>query len=81
MDSHISTQLPEYLKRYFWGDDLTDLTLQRNSSYIIQVVLERGDNQALHWLFSTFSKQTIKNILPKMRLSKKSEVFWNVYLS
>ncbi len=73
--------LPDYIKRYFWGDNLAELDLHKNQRYIIQVLLEKGDSKALSWLFSIFPKGTIKNVLPKVRLSKKSSVFWNVYLS
>ena len=72
---------PDHIKRYFWGDDIAELDIQKNQTYIIQVILERGDSKALQWLFSTFSKETIKNVLPTIKLSRKSSVFWNVYLS
>lgn len=74
-------QLPSYLEQYFWGDDLTQLSITKNEKYIIQTLLEQGDSKALRWLFETFDKQTIKNYLPTLKLSKKSAHFWNIYLS
>lgn len=73
--------IPPYVTQYFWGDDLKQLNLDRNKKYIIQVLLEMGNSDALHWLFSIVDKQTIKDVLPTMKLSKKSAHFWNIYLS
>jgi hypothetical protein len=73
--------IPTHLTEYFWGDDLTDLTVNKNPKYIVQTLLDRGNNDALRWLFSTIDKQTIKSFLPTLKLSKKSAHFWNIYLS
>ena len=73
--------LPTYVTQYFWGDDLKQLDIDKNKKYIIQVLLEMGNSDALHWLFSTVDKQTVKKVLPTLKLSKKSSQFWNIYLS
>ena len=76
-----SQQLPSFITQYFWGDDLKQLSLNKNQKYITQTLLEQGNNDALRWLFSTIGKQTVKNYLPTLKLSKKSAHFWNIYLS
>jgi len=73
--------IPTNLTGYFWGDDLTDLTVNKNKKYIVQTLLDRGNSDALRWLFSTIDTQTIKDFLPTLKLSKKSAHFWNIYLS
>lgn len=73
--------LPSYIRQYFWGDDIKQLNINENQKYITQTLLEIGNNDALRWLFSTIDKQTIKNFLPTLKLSKKSAHFWNIYLS
>lgn len=76
-----SQSIPSYITQYFWGDDVTELNVNRNQKYIVQTLLEIGNSDALRWLFSTIDKQTIKNFLPTLKLSKKSAHFWNIYLS
>lgn len=76
----IRSSIPPYILKYFWGDNLDELNLQGNSNYIIQTLLEKGDQVAVKWLFSTLDRNAIKNALPKIRLSKKSANFWNLYL-
>jgi hypothetical protein len=73
--------LPSYITQYFWGDDLSQLTLENNQKYIIETLLEKGDSQAIHWLFLNLDKQIITKYLPKLKLSKKSKHFWNIYFA
>ena len=76
----MSRKIPSFILKYFWGDDLSELDLQKNDKYIIQTLLEKGDQRAIKWLFSTIDQKTIKNTLSSLNLSKKSENFWNIYL-
>ncbi len=73
--------LPSGILRYFWGDDLKQLNINKNKKYIIQTLLEMGNSNALRWLFATIDKQTIRNLLPTLKLSEKSAHFWNIYLT
>ncbi len=73
--------LPEHIKKYFWGDDTSELDLKKNEQYILQTLLERGDQAAVAWVLSKVDKKTIKSFLPRLRLSKKSAGFWNIYFS
>ena len=76
-----TTILPSFLHKYFWGDTISELDVNKNKKYIVQTLLEKGNIDALHWLLSTIDKKTIKDLLSTMRLSKKSTNFWNIYLS
>lgn len=73
--------LPSFAAKYFWGDNLQDLDLHTHKKYILQTILEKGDQASLKWLFATFSKEEIKNTLPELKLSKKSAQFWRIYFS
>lgn len=75
-----STQLPEFITKYFWGDDLQQLDFSKNRKYILQTLLERGNQKAIQWLFSISDRDSIKSMLPAIKLSKKSAHFWNIYL-
>ncbi|HSW88379.1 MAG TPA: hypothetical protein VLG12_04410 [Candidatus Saccharimonadales bacterium] len=76
-----STQLPEFITRYFWGDDLQQLDFSKNKKYILQTLLERGNQKAIQWLFSMVDRNSIKSMLPTIKLSKKSAHFWDIYLA
>lgn len=72
--------LPNYVKKYFWGDDLSDLTLLKHKKYIILTLLEKGDRPAVSWLFSIINRQEIQEFLPSLKMQKKSSNFWRTYL-
>lgn len=74
-------QLPPFVTQYFWGDDITQLDISKNKKYILQTLLEKGNQKAIHWLFSIVNKEAIKSALPTLKLSEKSAHFWRTYLS
>ena len=76
-----SSQLPEFITPYFWGDNLQQLDFSKNKKYILQTLLERGNQKTIRWLFATLDKDSVKNMLPTMKLSKKSANFGNIYLA
>lgn len=72
---------PDQVTKYFWGDDLGQLNWLHHKKYIIQTLLEKGDVDAIAWLFQQSDKKEIKKMLPSLKLSQKSANFWNIYLS
>lgn len=77
----INEPLPPYVRRYFWGDNLSQLDLVKNQKYIVEVLLEKGSRDALKWLLTNIDKKELKRILPTLKLSSKSANFWQIYLS
>lgn len=73
--------LPVEITKYFWGDDLTQLSWENHQKYITQTLLEKGNQDSISWLFSKINKQNILEQLPELKLSPKSKNFWKIYLS
>jgi hypothetical protein len=73
--------IPDVARKYFWGDNLSDLSWPKNKKYIVQTLLERGNASSLRWLFQHITREEVKKLLPTLRLPKKSNNFWGVYLS
>lgn len=73
--------MPTTVSRYFWGDNLKELDLQKHEKYIAQTLLEHGDGIAVKWLVSVISMETLKLLFVSLKLSKKSHHFWSLYLS
>jgi len=72
--------LPSHIKRLFWGDDLSELDFDKHRDYIIQTILERGDQTQVKWLFQQVSPQYVKKRLSWYKLSPKSANFWRLML-
>ncbi len=77
----MAKQLPHQIIKYFWGDNLSSLSWEKHKQFILQTLLEKGDQEAIAWLFNRAKKAEIKSMLPSLKLSKKSAGFWNFYLS
>jgi hypothetical protein len=73
--------LPKNLEKYFWGDNLEELNWHDHQKYITQTLLNKGDQDAIKWLFNKLDKNTLKNQLSSFKLNPKSENFWHIYLS
>ena len=73
--------LPGFIQKYFWGDDLEELEWEKHKKYIMQVILDRGDKEALKWLFDRVSTEDLNKVLLSLKLSAKSRNFWQLYLS
>ena len=71
------SQLPSPLKSYFWDVNLEDLNLKRHSRFIIERILEYGDQEAVKWMQENYEPQKIKKVLKNsQKLSKKSANYW-----
>lgn len=69
--------LPEFLRPYFWDVDFDKMNKKRSASYIIHRLLDRGDDKAIRWMFKTYSKSLISEVLMKRRgFSAKTANFW-----
>ncbi len=77
----MSNVLPSQIKRYFWGDNLSELSWSKHKKYIVATLLERGNTTALKWLFQQTNRNEMKELLPTLKLSPKSSNFWQIYLS
>jgi hypothetical protein len=75
------TLLPSQVQQYFWGDDLHELSWQKHKKYIVQTLLDKGNEQSLKWLFTQTTHDEVKQLLPSLKLTPKSDNFWRIYLS
>lgn len=73
--------LPTTAKKYFWGDDLKQLSWAKHSQYVTQTLLDKGDSESISWLLKQTTPQKILSILSSLKLNSKTKNFWKVYLS
>lgn len=75
-------QIPSFLKKYFWDVKFEEIDKIKNSSFIIERILEYGNKKALRWLFENYSLNQIKDVVYKTRfLSPRSLFFWTFFLN
>jgi len=68
-----------FLKKYFWDVNFVDLTKEKYSEFIIERILEYGNEKAVKWMYDNFTKSEIKAVVCKSKaISKKSANFWQL---
>jgi hypothetical protein len=77
----MANTIPTQVKKFFWGDDLSQLSWQSHRQYIIQTLLNKGDEKSISWLLQKTGSKQLKNMLPKIKLDPKSANFWSLYFS
>ena len=71
--------LPQFLKKYFWDVDFSKLDKKIYGSFIIDRILEEGDEKAVRWMRDNFDITQIKNVLFNSKnLSPKSANYWQL---
>jgi len=69
--------LPKFLKKYFWDIDFPELDKKNHAPFIIERILEYGDEKAVKWMKNSFDLAEIRSVIYKSKnLSKKSANFW-----
>ncbi len=72
--------LPENLHRYFWESRPEDIDLNEHSAYIIERLLEHGNDEAVRWVIATYPRHKVENVVLKSkRISRKTGNFWADY--
>lgn len=69
--------IPQFLKKYFWDVDFSKLDKKNHSRFIIERILEYGDQGAVKWMKENFKLAKIKKIIYRSKnLSLRSANFW-----
>jgi len=70
---------PQFLKKYFWDVDFSKLDEEIHASFIIERILEEGDEKATRWMRDNFDLAQIKNVLYNSKnLSPRSANYWQL---
>lgn len=73
--------LQTFLKSFLWDVDFQSVDSATHAHFIIERLLEQGDEEAITWLFKTYPKETIHEVLRiTRRLSTRSANFWSLTL-
>jgi hypothetical protein len=69
--------VPEDLRNLFWDVDMTSLDLQKHKAFVIERVLNMGDQHAVVWLRSVVSEEEIMEVVKtSRRLTRKTALCW-----
>ena len=74
----MEASIPAHL---FWDTDPDQLDPEQHRAYIIERVLEHGNEKDAEWLFTEYARPAITDVLEKSRrISAKSKNYWGIIL-
>lgn len=69
------------LQPLFWDTNPNRLDLEADAFYIIERLLEWGNEDAIHWLLGQYRTEKIKEVVRLSRqLSRKTATYWSFIL-
>ncbi len=72
--------IPEEFRCFFWDTDIEKIDLIVNKFYIIEKLINEGNEKTLAWLFNTYSREEIKEVIcNSRRLTLKAAYCWQNY--
>lgn len=72
--------IPTHLRLLFWDTNIDDLDPAAYPRYVIERVLEYGDEDAIAWMRSAFTRDQILEVLRTDRnLTPLSANFWAIF--
>ena len=74
--------IPSWMKHYFWDTDINTLDLDKNRVFIIERLLNVGNEKTLSWVFENYSINSVRDAVQTSRgLSLKTARCWQNYFN
>lgn len=65
----------------FWDVNPDKIDLEKNAQYVIERVLDFGQDKEVSWLWQTYDKPRLKRVVEKSRsLRPRSKILWTLML-
>ena len=73
--------LPRFLAPLFWETEFEKLRATEYAKYVIERVIEYGDDRAIDWLVSAFTREEIIAVVKSSRqISPNTATLWSLLL-
>ncbi len=73
--------IPRFLKPYFWETDWSRINPRHHAVYVIERVIEYGDDRAIRWLRQNYSPAQIARVVRASRaISPNTANLWALTL-
>lgn len=65
----------------FWDSDPEKLNIEKNAKYIIERIFDLGNDDEVRWLWRTYDKALMKNVVAQSRsLRPSTKSLWTLML-
>ncbi len=74
------SKLPNHVAKFFWDIEPFHLNLNKDLFFIIERILEYGDDKSLKWLRNNYNDKDLVDVVKKSKkISKKTANIWRIY--
>lgn len=71
----------KFRQALFWDVNPKNIDEKKNAQYIIERILDFGNDKEVRWMWKTYSKRTLKRIVEKSRcLMPETKKLWTKLL-
>jgi len=71
----------KFRQSLFWDTNPDKIDVEKNAQYIIERVLDLGEDKEVSWLWQTYDKSLLKKVVEKSRsLRGSSKRLWTLLL-
>ena len=71
----------KFRQSLFWDTNPDKIDIEKNAQYIIERILDLGEDKEVSWLWQTYDKSFLKKIVEKSRsLRPSSKTLWTLLL-
>ncbi|MFH1175609.1 MAG: hypothetical protein V1698_02715 [bacterium] len=71
----------KFRQALFWDVNPKNIDEKKNAQYIIERVLDFGNDKEVRWMWKTYSKRTLKKVVEKSRcLMPETKKLWTILL-
>lgn len=83
MKNHNNKKLIPFRQTLFWDVDPATIDPKKNAKYIIERILEFGNNEEVRWMYHYYPHDLIKDRVENSRgvLRKKTKALWSLLLT
>lgn len=76
----LPSRMPNFRRSLFWDVAPRDIDPKKHAHYIIERILDFGNDKEVRWLFRRYSPRSIKQVLrlPRVQLHSKSKSLWSL---
>ncbi len=71
----------KFRQALFWDTNPKNIDVKKNAQYIIERILDFGNDKEVNWLYHFYDKSLLKNIVAKSRsLTPETKNLWTMLL-
>ena len=71
----------ELRQSLFWDTDVKNIDIEKNAQYVIERVLDFGDDKEVKWIWNFYGKKMLKSVVTKSRcLRPRTKTLWTLIL-